>query len=452
MSDQESAALKQQTARLQEQLSSMLFMESAGAKPVENPPAPAVTEVAKPTDIASKILEFAKVEPAPLPARPAEPAKLVPPPTKSLLEEEGLKIPSWLEPLARNAAAPASTQELIEKEKTKHLAELPSVEEIPAAPTSVEEAEYAPELQMPNFGSDLRIDASDSATESHSGKSGKGLMFAAIAAGVLILAGGGFWYFRMQSSGVPAAAAAGSKPAPAISAPAEMLPSKGSAAPQTIPSVQTTPAMPGNSPLQSNTNPSGIEPASAAYAPVNSKELISNPAKSGSTSEASASSQPAAAQPKKSSLGEVRLATPTVTQRRNAQDNGEADAAPAMSGDEPESNGSALGAGLVVNTKQPAAPESPLPVGGDVVPAKLLASAPPVYPILAKGQHVAGDVRVDALIDSNGRVTTMKIVSGPTLLHQAAMEALRQWKYQPATLDGKPVQMHLTVVIQFRLQ
>ena len=59
---------------------------------------------------------------------------------------------------------------------------------------------------------------------------------------------------------------------------------------------------------------------------------------------------------------------------------------------------------------------------------------------------------MDALIDANGRVTTMKIVSGPTLLHQAAMDALRQWKYQAATLDGKTVPMHLTVTLQFRLQ
>jgi protein TonB len=71
---------------------------------------------------------------------------------------------------------------------------------------------------------------------------------------------------------------------------------------------------------------------------------------------------------------------------------------------------------------------------------------------LAKNQHVAGDVRIDALIDANGRVTTMKVISGPTLLHQAAMDALRQWKYQPASLDGKPVPMHLTVTLQFRMQ
>jgi protein TonB len=102
-----------------------------------------------------------------------------------------------------------------------------------------------------------------------------------------------------------------------------------------------------------------------------------------------------------------------------------------------------------VNSKGPAAPVT---VGGDVKTAKLLSAVPPVYPALAKNQHISGNVLVDALIDTDGHVTTMKVVSGPTLLHQAAMDALRQWRYQPATLDGKPVPMHLTVTIQFRLQ
>ena len=84
--------------------------------------------------------------------------------------------------------------------------------------------------------------------------------------------------------------------------------------------------------------------------------------------------------------------------------------------------------------------------------AQLISKVSAVYPALAKTQHVSGDVRIDALIDANGRVTTMKVISGPTLLHQAAMDSLRQWKYQPATLDGKAVPMHLTVTLQFRLQ
>ncbi len=112
-----------------------------------------------------------------------------------------------------------------------------------------------------------------------------------------------------------------------------------------------------------------------------------------------------------------------------------------------------MGGGLVAgNSKQPVAPAVPLPVGGDVKTAKLISSVPPVYPSLARSQHIEGQVLVDALVDVNGRVSSMKVVSGPAMLHQSAMDALRQWKYQAAMLDGHAVPMHLTVTIQFKLQ
>jgi protein TonB len=113
---------------------------------------------------------------------------------------------------------------------------------------------------------------------------------------------------------------------------------------------------------------------------------------------------------------------------------------------------SGLAGALPSTTEQPAAPPAPIAVGGDVKQARLISSVPPLYPAIAKSQRIAGNVVIDALIDATGRVTTMKVVSGPALLHQAAMDALRQWKYQPASLDGKPVPMHLTVSLQFRLQ
>ena len=76
----------------------------------------------------------------------------------------------------------------------------------------------------------------------------------------------------------------------------------------------------------------------------------------------------------------------------------------------------------------------------------------PEYPLIAKNQHLEGDVRVDAVVDVNGRVTAAKAVSGPVLLQQAAVDAVRQWKYRPATLNGKPVPMHLSVTIRFRVR
>jgi TonB family protein len=156
---------------------------------------------------------------------------------------------------------------------------------------------------------------------------------------------------------------------------------------------------------------------------------------------------------KKPGIGKVHLATPTVNKSGSSRGAGDAEPALALNEGQVVPNSDAFAGGLVSgNGKQPSAPAAPLPVGGDVKPAHMISSVAPIYPALAKNQHVEGDVRVDALIDATGHVSAMKVVSGATLLHQAAMDALRQWKYQPAVLDGKPVPMHLTVTIQFRLQ
>lgn len=99
----------------------------------------------------------------------------------------------------------------------------------------------------------------------------------------------------------------------------------------------------------------------------------------------------------------------------------------------------------------PAAPAVHVPTGGMVQQPRLNRATVPVYPQLAKSSRVSGDVIVDALIDAAGNVTTVKVISGPVLLRQAAMETVRQWKYEPARLDGQAVAMHLSVTVKFRL-
>jgi TonB family protein len=104
----------------------------------------------------------------------------------------------------------------------------------------------------------------------------------------------------------------------------------------------------------------------------------------------------------------------------------------------------------------PAAPISPPiektpPMGGEVQPARLLRATKPVYPASARAYRVQGDVMLDAVIDGSGNPKEIKVISGPLLLREAAVEALRQWKYEPARLDGKPTAMRLTVTVEFRL-
>ena len=462
----ETEALKQQSERLQEQLSKMLFNAAAPAKPAQHTPAAPVKEIPAGASAASKVIELSFTEVQTQAVKPVGMSKSAPPPVKTLLDKQELKVPAWLEPLARNASAPASSQELIEREKSKRLAEqLPSVDDFVekyVAPgeegQEVELTEQEQEVSAPTFEGSLDTDTDDSSAEEGSKTSSKGPLIGAIAAALLLAVGAAWWYMRPQPSGVSASATAAKAPAPAptpvAGTPAEALPPR----PQGNTPAQTNSAVsiPQSKPAQ---NPAAMAPANASGAAVRNASEKS-PLNSAHTNGATpVATQPAEAQPqpelKKPSLGEVRLATPTVTRRGNAQDNSVADPGIALSGNQPDAHNEALGAGLGVKTKQPAAPaapEAPLAVGGDVKPAKMISSVHPVYPMLAKNQHVSGNVLLDALIDPTGRVTTMKILSGPTLLHQAAMDAVKQWKYEPATLDGKPVAMHLTVTVQFRLQ
>jgi protein TonB len=124
--------------------------------------------------------------------------------------------------------------------------------------------------------------------------------------------------------------------------------------------------------------------------------------------------------------------------------------APAIQKDTAVSQEEPFGGSLGGRAAPPAPAVNPV-VGGMVQMARLTHEVPPVYPAIAKSTHVSGDVVVDALIDVNGSVKTAKVLSGPSMLQQAAIETVRQWKYEPARLDGQAVAMHLTVTVKFRL-
>jgi len=467
--DTETETLKQETARLQEQLSSMLFTEPAPVRPPKGEaPAPATPRAEKPevAEATAKILEIAKApDHAPLRSKPAESANATSPSLKSSFDEEEMKIPAWLEPLARNAAAPVSTHDLIEREKAKHASERHKTEEhkseeIAAEPVEVVEEHQMPEapVPVPSFGSALPIDG-ESGAESDSPHSGRGGLYAAIAATVLLVSGG-WWYINQHAGRGPLPAAPVAKPSSNVAAAGPVLqnPSQGNEALPANPPAPTNSAAGNPAPIQSSAASQSkviADSEKGALANESTKAArnprSSNSGRGGALVAAAEPAQPEPAQVKNASLGEVHLAAPKVGQKRKAQNGEEAEPGLALNNEQPDANGDALGAGLMTDNKPPA-PAAPVAVGGDVKQAKLIFSVQPSYPTLAKSQHVSGNVQIDALIDANGRVTTMKIVSGPTLLQQAAMDALRQWKYQPATLDGKPVPMHLTVTLQFRLQ
>jgi periplasmic protein TonB len=90
-------------------------------------------------------------------------------------------------------------------------------------------------------------------------------------------------------------------------------------------------------------------------------------------------------------------------------------------------------------------------VGGNVQSAKMIRQVQPVYPQIAKTAHVSGTVLLHAIISKDGSVQELQYVSGPPLLMKAAMDAVREWRYQPTLLNGEPVEVETTISVIFSL-
>ncbi len=86
------------------------------------------------------------------------------------------------------------------------------------------------------------------------------------------------------------------------------------------------------------------------------------------------------------------------------------------------------------------------------LPASKITSHPqPEYPADAIAMHVHGAVKVSVIIGENGRVLDAKAVSGPALLGPAAAQAVRNWTFEPTTVDDHPVRVVTAVMVTFAL-
>ena len=76
----------------------------------------------------------------------------------------------------------------------------------------------------------------------------------------------------------------------------------------------------------------------------------------------------------------------------------------------------------------------------------------PTYPPVARAAHIAGYVILEAVIDASGNVTSAQVLRGHPMLDQAALDAVQQWKFKAATLNGEAIPVVMTVTVQFKLQ
>jgi protein TonB len=112
--------------------------------------------------------------------------------------------------------------------------------------------------------------------------------------------------------------------------------------------------------------------------------------------------------------------------------------------------------GGVLGSVPQAAPPRPMPtapvrVGGRIREPRLIRRVEPVYPTIARNSRIQGDVRIDAIIDADGRISEVKVLSGHPLLVKPAVEAVSQWVYEPTYLNEQPIPVVLEVTVRFRL-
>jgi protein TonB len=150
------------------------------------------------------------------------------------------------------------------------------------------------------------------------------------------------------------------------------------------------------------------------------------------------------------------MAAPSVN--RKASSSTSSEAPPELLAQPGTAAGGSLNDSLLSASARNSGPSVPSPFssapakGGQILQPKLISSPAAIYPTEARTAHIQGDVAVDAFIDENGRVAATKVISGPPALQQAAMNAVRSWKYQPARLDDQPISIHIRVDVIFRIQ
>jgi periplasmic protein TonB len=96
-------------------------------------------------------------------------------------------------------------------------------------------------------------------------------------------------------------------------------------------------------------------------------------------------------------------------------------------------------------------PKGPVRVSGLVEEGLILQKSMPAYSAIARAAGIQGTVVLTATISKTGTIENLRVVSGPVMLQQAALDAVKTWRYKPYKLDGQPVEVETTVSVIFSL-
>ncbi len=100
----------------------------------------------------------------------------------------------------------------------------------------------------------------------------------------------------------------------------------------------------------------------------------------------------------------------------------------------------------------PAAKPMRVTISGKVMAQKVKSKVAPVYPAQAKSKGIEGTVRLHVVLATNGTVTQVQVVTGAPALVRSAIEAVKQWVYEPTLIDGQPVEVDTVVEVNYTLK
>jgi protein TonB len=300
-----------------------------------------------------------------------------------------------------------------------------AAEEINLSPAKKKKAEGEDEPKESKTDHSVSFSTLDAA--SNPGKRPGGMVIGLAAAAVIVVVGG-LSYYMMHKPALPA-----SSPAEAQNAPAANSTTTNSQSAAPVVTTVGSVAQPAET-LRRPDKPSA-RPAAPAPQPRHEEAQVKH-------EEAQVKHEEPEPQPKR----EETVALSTAPSRiSGARDNPSPDAAsPSVA------LGNVPASGNISNLANPVGASTPSMVAqSELEPVSVIRRVAPIYPPVARQRMLSGSVVVEAMVDKQGKISDLKLVSGPPIFRDAAFEAVKQWQFKPAKLNGQPIEQPTKIRLDF---
>ena len=409
--------------------------------------------------------EAALLESMPAPAPPPTSAKDYPwqPISKPAAEPMATALRRAAEATGRSEGdAPALNQNFAASAVVPHAPTSPSHttsrasgQAAAAAPAKIAPKAHKEEAETTQFDSPVFTSLGDDPTEKASGGVNKTMLI--VAAAVIAAATIGYLgWTKLQSSPTPAgqnvnAAAAHSALAPVPQPVSEEAPQTASSGASTTKVSQPATAQPVEQGPDITLSTKAELPSTDRFSADRPSANRPSPAKKSSSTVASNTTVHTPAPAKSEPMVVKNEASSPVPPSPFQADSAQPPPAGSLSASSNTNDAAISGIMSTVKVSTPQPAPQKLKVSQGVSQGLLIKNVDPVYPALARQMRIQGSVELLANIGKDGSITAVKLLSGDSVLSQAAINAVKQWKYKPYYLDDQPVAIQTQITVKFKL-